>query len=427
MPAIALVLLALLALCLPAGGGFLAPAMVALVPRWRRAAGPAALAGLLLLAATPLVPRWRPRHAPEPIAPAAVRVTGTWRAPPAGERCLQTTGGLLALELAEDVQAPAPGTPVELLLRLSPGRPALAVGLRALGPPSGAWLDRWAAACLERVRQLVSRDDRGLFAALVLGQRDDLSFTIRAAYAATGTTHVLAISGMHVALLAAALQALSTGGSWRRPALVLLGFVAVAGAGAPLVRSALGWLLLVASARLSRPVKGNQRLAGVALVMECWQPGLHHDLSAQLSFLAVAGLIAGARLVRGPAAALLGPAGAFLATAPLCAEVFGQVQPFGLLVTPLLTPPLALLLVVSLVAVLPLALFSVLDPLTAPLLQAALDALRISAELGAEFCPPPLRPTPPPLPGVLLSLLVVAALVLLAERRARRRAEVAIP
>jgi ComEC/Rec2-related protein len=427
MPAIALVLLALLALCLPAGGGFLAPALIVLAPRWRRAAGPAALAGLVLLAGAPLVPRLRPRAVPACDAFPAARVSGTWRAPPAGEGHLDTPRGPLALQLADDVQAPPPGTPVELLLRLSEGRPPLAVSLRSLGPPSGAWLDRWAAGCVDRARHLVSRDNRGLFAALVLGQREDLAWPIRAAYAATGTTHVLAISGMHVALLAAALRALSASGSWRRPALVLLGFVAVAGAGAPLVRSALGWLLLAASARLSRPVDGLQRLAGVALVMECWQPGLHLELSAQLSFLAVAGLIAGARLVRGPAAVLLGPAGAFLATAPLCAEVFGRVQPCGVLVTPLLTPPLALLLVLSLVAVLPLALFAALDPLTAPLLEAALDALRITAEVCARYCPPPLRPPAPPVPGVLLSLLVVAALVVLAERRVLRRAELAIP
>src|SRR5262245_9974306 len=55
MPAVALVLLALLALCLPAGLGFSVPAALAVLPRWRRAVGPAALVGLLLLAGAPLV------------------------------------------------------------------------------------------------------------------------------------------------------------------------------------------------------------------------------------------------------------------------------------------------------------------------------------------------------------------------------------
>jgi competence protein ComEC len=263
----------------------------------------------------------------------------------------------------------------------------------------------------------VSHDNAGLLEALVLGRREDLGWPVKEAWGATGTTHVLAISGMHVALLATALRALATAGSWRRPALVIVGFVVVAGAGAPLVRSALGWVLLAAGARLSRPADGLRRLAAVALLMECWQPGLHHDLSAQLSFLAVAGLIAGARLARGPAALVLGPMGAVLATAPLCAEVFGRFQPWGLLVTPLLTPPLAVLLVLSLVSVLPGTLFSALDPLVAPVLDASLDLLRDLVETCARLCPPPLRPPPPPLPGVLLSLLVVAALVALGRRR----------
>ena len=141
-----------------------------------------------------------------------------------------------------------------------------------LGPVHGAWLDRWAAACSSRARQLVTHDNAGLLEALVLGRRDDLGWPMKQAWGATGTTHVLAISGMHVALLATALRALAAAGSWRRPALVIVGFVVVAGAGAPLVRSALGWVLLAAGARLSRPADGLRRLAAVALSWSAGSP-----------------------------------------------------------------------------------------------------------------------------------------------------------
>lgn len=419
-PFLDLVPWALLALLLPPPAGLCVPLAGLLVPRLRAPWGPLALVGLLALAFTPLLPP-RDEAAPPPVGAQARRVTGTWREPPTRPGCLQVPGGLLEVGLAEDVRPPPPGTPVEALLRVDDAGTPLIVSLRVLGPARGAFVDRWAAACSARVRQLVSRDNAGLFEALVLGRRDDLGWPVREAWNATGTTHVLAISGMHVALLASTLRALAAAGSWRRPALIIAGFVVVAGAGAPLVRSALGWALLAVGARLSRPADSLRRLAAVALLMECWQPGLHRDLSAQLSFLAVAGLVAGARLVRGPATLVLGPVGAVLATAPLCAEVFGRFQPWGLVVTPLLTPPLALLLVLSLVSVLPGALFSALDPLVAPVLDGTLDLLRTLVEACARCCPPPLHPPPPPLPGALLSLLVVAALVALG-RRSRSRA-----
>jgi ComEC/Rec2-related protein len=416
---------ALTALLLPPPAGLCVPLAGLLVPRLRAAWGPLALAALLALACTPLLP---PTGVPPPpVGVQARRVTGTWREPPTRPGCLQVSGGLLEVELADDVRAPPPGTPVEALLRVDGAGESLVVSLCPLGPTRGAFVDRWAAACSARVRQLVSHDNAGLLEALVLGRRDDLGWPVREAWGATGTTHVLAISGMHVALLATALRALGAAGSWRRPALVIVGFVIVAGAGAPLVRSALGWVLLAVGARLSRPADGLRRLAAVALLMECWQPGLHRDLSAQLSFLAVAGLVAGARLLRGPATLVLGPVGAVLATAPLCAEVFGRFQPWGLVVTPLLTPPLAVLLVLSLVSVLPGGLFSALDPLIAPVLDGTLDLLRSLVDVCARWCPPPLHPPPPPLPGVLLSLLVVAALVALGRRRGPRAAAPVAP
>jgi predicted membrane metal-binding protein len=411
------VFLALLALLLPAPAGLLVPLATLLLRPLRGAVGLHGLAGLTLLAAcTPLalLARGPP---PRPPACHAIRLSGTWRWPPTEPQHLETQLGPLAVQLAADVRAPPPGTPVEALLRLDAEGAATVVALHGTGPPRGAWLDRWARACAARLRQLVSRDDAALLAALVLGQRDDLGWPDRRAFTLTGTAHVLAISGQQVTLVAGALGAASAGGAWLRPALLLGAFVAVAGAGAPLVRSALGWLLLLGAARLARPADSLHRLAGIALLMLCWQPALRDSLSAQLSFLAVAGLIAGARLGPGALALATGPLGAWLATAPLCVEVFGITQPAGLLVTPLLTPPLAAVLILSLVAVLPGTLFCILDPLVAPLLQGSLQALRWVVTSCARIVPAPLRPPPPPLPGALLGLLVVAALVALGRRR----------
>lgn len=410
------ILLALLALLLPAPAGCLVPAAVCLLGPLRRTLGGTAVLGLALLALCPVLCGWRPQPSPPPSDLHAVRVIGRWRWPPTQPQALETDAGLLSVELAADVRPPPPGTEVEALLRLAADGSATIVSLLVLAPPAGAWLDRWAQVCAGRVRQLVPHDDAGLLEALVLGQRDDLGWPDRRSFLATGTAHVLAISGQQVTLVAGALGAACAGGALARPALILLGFVAVAGAGAPLVRSALGWILVAAGARLARPADSLLRLAAIALVMECWQPDLHTSLSAQLSFLAVGGLIAGARIRPGPFALLTGPLGAFLATAPLCVEVFGMTQPCGVLVTPLLTPPLAAVLGLSLLSVLPGALFSALDPLVAPALAASVEALRWITVACAQLVPPPLRPPPPPVPGALLGLAVIAALVALGRR-----------
>jgi competence protein ComEC len=205
-------------------------------------------------------------------------------------------------------------------------------------------------------------------------------------------------------------------------ALVLAGFCALAGMRPPLLRATLGWALLAWSWSAGRRCAGLPRLGVVALLVLVAQPGAQAELSAQLSFAAVAGLVAAARLGRGPLVFWLAPAGAFLATAPLAAEVFGRVQPWGVLVTPLLLPWVAALLLAGLPAVLPGDAARALDGFTGPALQTLATGLERSLEELAVRLPPPLHPPPPPLPGWLLSALVVAALWTLGAGRGGPRA-----
>jgi competence protein ComEC len=416
--------LALAALMLPPGAGLLVAATAAIGTRaWRRDGQRLMTAGLALLALAPLAPLAQQalgqalRPGDDVPREGAVRLAGRWRQPPCQPAFLHTAAGDLPVRFAEGLQPPAPGTPVEILARVGPSGPPLAISVAARGPPAGAWLDRWAAEAGARVGHLVSRDNEGLVAALILGQREHLAFPVAADCVATGTSHLLAVSGLNVVLLAVALQRCGAG---HRPGLlmlVLVLFTLVAGAGAPLRRASVGFVLLFAGLRHARLATAIHRLLAVALLLEAWQPGLHRDLSAQLSFLAVAGLILGARLVRGPAAALIGPCGAFLATAPICAETFGRVAPFGVLATPLIVPFVGLILCVGLVAVLPGALLGALDPLSGPLLDGAASLMRWTLRQLAEWGPAPLRPPPPPLPGWILSLLVIGSLAVLARRR----------
>jgi len=414
--------LALCALLLPAGAGLLT-----LLPALLLRADTATLAGLLLLALAPPVGMLR-RDAAAAAAAAAparpaegaqahphgLRLEGVWRAPPGQLPFLLTDAGPLDIALSQDLSAPEPGTPVVALARVDDEGGARVVALQATGPPRGAWIDRWARAAGERTRRLLSADNEGLVAALVLGDRSDVLYPVTADCVATGVIHLLSLSGSHVALLVVMLERCGVGGL-RRLAAPLLLFVALAGNQAPLVRSALCWAAHQAARVLGRPAPPLHRLAAVFLLMEAWSPGMHAGLAVQLSFLSLAGLLGAVRLVRGPLAVVAAGVGAFLATAPLCAEVFGRVQPLGVLVTPLTIPLMGVLLGVGLVALVPVSAFSALDPLSKPLLEWSATGLRGLLAWLARELPAPLRPPPLPLPGWLASLAVVAALAALAH------------
>ena len=169
-------------------------------------------------------------------------------------------------------------------------------------------------------------------------------------------------------------------------------------------------MLLRAGRGRGRDASALHRLGAVALVLLVLRPELADDLGARLSFLAVAGLLAVARL---PGGGPVAPVGAFLVTAPLVAETFGRVQPWGLLLTPLLVPLVAAVLALGAVLVLPGALLAGLDPLGGPLLAGAAGLLGRLLEEAALRCPQPLEPGPLPLPGSVAGLLVLGALLAL--------------
>jgi competence protein ComEC len=148
-----------------------------------------------------------------------------------------------------------------------------------------------------------------LMQALTWGIRDDLG-PLRDVFAASGTAHVLALSGLHVGVLALALVAL-VGGVGRRRSLVvvavLLAYVAVVGPAPAVVRAA----AMVAFALLGRAfglggVGWGSHLALAAGVSLLARPGWVGDLGFQLSY----GSVLGMGWLAAPLARWWGPRGA---------------------------------------------------------------------------------------------------------------------
>jgi competence protein ComEC len=216
-----------------------------------------------------------------------------------------------------------------------------------------------AATVLRDVRQrAASRLDAlgeggALLAALSLAERAAIPAWRRDALARAGLAHLLAVSGLHLALVAGG--ALWLGGRMLRrsawlasrldvrrlallPALLAaLGYAALTGVPVSLRRAlvfaavvALGWVV-------ARPARATSILAAAALAVLVNDPASCFAPGAWLSFVAAGALMLARRAAppAGPApwraavATLRASATAALATAPLVAVGFGLAAPFG--------------------------------------------------------------------------------------------------
>ncbi|MBS3947732.1 MAG: DNA internalization-related competence protein ComEC/Rec2 [Dethiobacter sp.] len=294
-----------------------------------------------------------------------------------------------------------------------------AVGWQAVEilPGRGGYF--WLAAAegaRGRVKEALTRwlppPEAGLAAGLLLGETEQLAVPTEEAYRLLGLTHLLSVSGVHTAFVAA--FALLVTRRLRQKllaavlaAVLVLGYVLLTGGEAPVWRSAIMLWLVLAARHLGREGDGVRALAAAALLMLFFRPHWLFSLSFQLSFLATLGILLLTprlqanfsrlpRFLAGPLAVTLG---AQLAVLPL------QLSLFSLL--PLLSVP-ANLLCVPLVGVfmwlgllaLVAALFSPL--LAAPFCLAAYPVLGALNELPNMLAALPFAAVrPPPLPPVV--------------------------
>lgn len=154
---------------------------------------------------------------------------------------------------------------------------------------------------LEKIKNLgFAGDDYAVLSALVLGYQNELSEEIRESYSISGASHVLSLSGLHIGFLYILLEFLlgfANRGKktmiLRQTVIVLLlwGFAFLTGLLSPVVRSVIMFSLIALSRiRNNQPVTLNT-LAAAALLMLVYNPFYLYDISFQLSFTAVAGIV----------------------------------------------------------------------------------------------------------------------------------------
>ena len=214
-------------------------------------------------------------------------------------------------------------------------------------------LQRWAVARLEA--SALEGDRLALCAAIATGQRTAMSTQLRENYTLSGSAHLLAVSGLHVAIVFVVANILlrwltlfARGSQLLNVAVVAVvwGYVAMTGLAISAVRAALMFSALQFALASGSSYRSGNILATVAMVMLAVRPSLILDVSFQLSVVAVAAIIYWAvplcaRLrTRNPILNLLTStvvigAVCTLATAPLVAHWFGRVAMVGVVLNPL--------------------------------------------------------------------------------------------
>ena len=265
-----------------------------------------------------------------------------------------------------------------------------------------------------------------LLLAFLMGETADLPAETVAAFRDGGVAHIVAISGLQVALVATGLAfllaRLRLPVAWRDGALLAatLFFAVFAGGRPPVVRAALMIGLYLVARLLGRPTSPGQVVGFAALVLLLFEPEDLFDIGFLLTFAAVFGLSAfGAPLARWlrkrgvrPGFAVDAAAatvGAELAVFPIQAYVFNVVPFVGLLSNPVVVP----LSIVFLFAALALTPFLLVSPFAAAvavaplrLLADAMVGLLTALDGLAAFR---VVPTPPFLLAASVSALLFAA------------------
>lgn len=151
------------------------------------------------------------------------------------------------------------------------------------------------------VKKFISgKDNYGIAEALLIGYREDIDRDLVQEYANTGVIHVIAISGMHLAMiygvLLMLLKPLDKGNKRRLVKSfiilsVLWGFSFVSGAGPSILRSAVMFSFIVIGQNLNRPVSVYHSLSASAFFLLCNNPFLLWDVGFQLSYTAVLSIV----------------------------------------------------------------------------------------------------------------------------------------
>jgi competence protein ComEC len=220
----------------------------------------------------------------------------------------------------------------------------------------------------------------GLALALLLGIKDNLDTDLAVMYRNAGLSYILALSGMHLAILAALItfllkKPLGLKASAICGAVIIILYCFLVGSMPSLNRAAMMYLLGVLAVLGALPKKPISILSLSFIIQIIVTPSAGNSISFILSYLALVGILIIGKslysLFAGKAPdVLLQPlavsCGAFLATAGVCSSAFGILAPVGV-ITGLVMVPLTTVFMIGSIIWLALDFLSLSALLNLPL------------------------------------------------------------
>ena len=291
-------------------------------------------------------------------------------------------------------------------------------------------------------------EEAALVSGVVLGADESMPLHLRQIFAQTGTTHILAVSGFNVALVAGTVTAVfgrwlgARRGAWASAAAIAT-YTLLVGAEPSAVRAALMAGLALLARRLGRQGNAVTALAATGILMTGLTPSLITDIGFQLSFAATIGLVffaepleilvlnaasgAGPQRPSRPVVALLREVvlltlAAQLATLPLLAYHFGRVPvaalPANFLILPVQPALMSLGGLTAILGMVWLPAGQVVAWLAWPFAAFTLRVVEVAAQLpGASLSLGPVSPW-----SVLASYILLAGGMVLWSRAKLRAA-----
>ncbi|MDR0324388.1 MAG: ComEC/Rec2 family competence protein [Treponema sp.] len=285
---------------------------------------------------------------------------------------------------------------------------------------------------LQRIQRVEGKSWGGLALAMLVGIRDNLDTDITALFRSAGLSYILALSGMHLAVITAliafvlkkplGLKAASIVG-----AVFILFYCFLVGPMPSLNRAALMYLLGVLAVFGALPKQSMSILALSFLIQIVITPAAGNTISFILSYLAMIGILVIAKafisLFSGKIPGfLLQPlsisSGAFLATAGVCCYTFGYIAPAGIITGLVIVPATTVFMIGSilwlLLDMISLNAFSVSGILDLPL-SLLYQLMEKTAFIGGLI--PGIQTSKPFL--VLLLSIVLSLSIIILDYRAR--------
>ncbi len=266
---------------------------------------------------------------------------------------------------------------------------AAADGVERPGGVGGSWIGREVLfPCHDRVRRELGQSlgsRTGIPIALLLGETGYLDNRAKEAFRALGVTHLLALSGWNLSLVAGALVAFLRLLRKRSSAAVLAAlvlYVAIVGFIVSLYRALVMAMVIIVASVFKRPLDPVGALARAFVIVVLVYPNTLFSVAFQLSFMATLAVMLCVRILRPPESksfaarlffsirsSLVVSLAAQLFVTPIILHYFGSMSLMSPVATLVFVLPIAFVLIYSAVTV----FASIVVPAAGGLLFAGLD------------------------------------------------------